>query len=63
MAKIDFSGIRNYAELEASIRMVRRQIEGSHVSQQVSHFKANGGPSWVDVAQLFTRALRKSLTR
>ena len=63
MAKNDFSDIRNYAELEASIRMVRREIEGSKLSQQVSNFKANGGPTWMDVAQLITRALRKSLTK
>lgn len=63
MAKNDFSGIRSYSELEASIRMVRREIVSSNVSQQVSNFKANGGPTWADVAQLVTRALRKRLEK
>ena len=63
MAKNDFSDIRNYAELEESIRMVRREIEGSKLSQQVSHFKAQGGPTWNDVALIVIRALKKRLDK
>lgn len=61
MSKRDFSGIRNYAELEAALWMVRRDIATSNVSQQVSHFKAQGGIQWTDVALLAIRALKKRL--
>lgn len=63
MAKNDFSDIRNYAELEESIRTVRRQITASNLSQQVSHFKAQGGPTWNDVALIVIRALKKRLEK
>ncbi len=61
MAKRDFSDIRNYAELESSIRMVRRELTANQLSQQVSHFKAGGAPRWTDLALLIIRSLRKRL--
>ena len=43
--------------------MVRREIESSKLSQQVSHFKAQGGPTWNDVALIVIRALKKRLDK
>jgi len=63
MVRNDFSDIRNFAELETSIRMIRRQIATNNVSQKVSSFKANGGPTWADVVLLITGALRKRLLK
>jgi len=61
MGKRDFSGIRSYDELEAALGMVRSDIVSSNVSQQVSHFKAQGGIQWTDVALLAIQALKKCL--
>ena len=63
MAKRDFSDIRTYAELEASIRMIRREEAANNLSQQVSHFKAQGGPNWTDLALAVIRALRRRLQK
>ena len=63
MAKNDFSGIRSYSELEATIRMIRRTEKQNHVSQEVSRFKAQGGPKWQDAVLVVIRALKKRLTK
>jgi len=63
MAKNDFSDIRNYAELESSIRMVRHQLKASNLSQQVSNIKAQDGPGWTIVALLAIRSLRRWLVK
>lgn len=61
MAKNDFSDIRNYKELESSIRMVRHQLKMSNLSQEVSQFKSQDGPAWTKVALLAIRSLRRRL--
>lgn len=63
MAKRDFSDVRTYAELEASIRMVRRELAASSVSRQVMQFKATpaGAPRWAGLALFVIRALRNRL--
>ena len=63
MAKRDFSHIRTYKELQASIWMVQREAEATQISQQVSHFKAQGGPTWNDVALILIRALKRRLEK
>ena len=57
------SGIQSYAELEASLRVVEREIERSAVTRQMSFFSSGHGLSlrWTDVALLLIRALRRPL--
>ena len=63
MGRYDFSGIRSYSELESSIRMIHNEVETSNLSQQVSHFKATGGPTWEDIALFVIGVLRKRLAK
>ena len=60
-----FAGIRTYAELEASLRMVQRQEQLNGFSRNVSNFVAGNGFSlrWTDVALVLIRALRRRLIR
>lgn len=61
MGKSDFSDIRTYAELEASIRMLRREIDANQLSRQVSYFRETGTPRWTDLALFAIRALRRAI--
>jgi len=60
-----FAGIRTYAELEASLRMVRRQEEMNSLSRGVSRFMSGSGYHLrgTDLALLLIRALRRRLLR
>lgn len=60
-----FAGIRTYAELEASLRMVRRQEQMNGLSKDVSRFVAGNGFSlrWTDLALVLIRTLRRRLLK
>ena len=58
-----FAGIRTFAELEASLRVVRRSLRTNQLASPVSQFVAGGGFRWTDVALLLIRALRRRLLR
>ena len=63
--KSGFAGIRTYAELEATLRMVQRQEQLNGFNRNVSNFVSGNGFSlrWTDVALVLIRALRRRLIR
>lgn len=60
-----FAGIRSYAELEATLRMIRRQEQMSGFSRDMSDFVSGNGLSlrWTDLALVLIRALRRRLLK
>lgn len=60
-----FANIRTYEELEASLRMVRREAAGNQLSRQMSFFShgISGGVRWTDLALVVIRLLRRKLLK
>jgi hypothetical protein len=62
-----FSNIQTYDELEASLRMVQRQIQQSQVSQRVSTFFSGGGGkpviNWTNIALFVLGILKQRLSK
>ena len=63
-----YSNIRTYAELESSLRMVHRQIEGNTLSQGVSQLRSVPTQvakdiDWADVAAFLIRVLQHYLKK
>ena len=68
MAKIKdrdegFAGIRSYEELDATLRMVRREISMNQTSRQISRLAAPGGFNWTDAALHLVGALKGRLRK
>jgi len=59
-----FSDIRTYEELEASLRMVRHQIQSAKISRQVNSLMAGQGFNikWTDVALVVLRLIKRGLS-
>ena len=60
-----FGSIRTYEELEATLRMIRRQEEVNNFSRGVNNFMSGGGFKlrWTDVALLLIRAAKRRLLK
>lgn len=62
----DFSNIQTYAELEASLRAVRLQIQQSQVSQRVNGFISGGQKpviNWTNIALFVLGILKQRLSK
>lgn len=65
MAKKDrFSDIRSFEELDASLRLLQREIDQNRASREVSQlFSGNFHLRWQDFALLGIRAVRRRLLK
>lgn len=62
--KDSFADIRNFEELETSLRLLQRQIDHNRASREVSQLMSGGFHlKWQDFALLAIRAVRRRLLK